>query len=145
MRRLLALFLVSVSLSFGIPIGLAAQVAKAGSISGEAVDAGGRGVVGQRVELVQDGIVVQATTTGARGAFSFSNLAVGDYIVRVMINGTPAGVRVSLTGRNAVTNATIVTPAVAAPLGPSVPAILIPLIAGAVTATIATVTVVTAS
>ena len=123
-----------------------AQAAQVGTISGEAVDAGGRGAASQRVELVQQGVVLQSTTTRSGGAFSFSNVAPGDYVVRVMINGVPSGIRVSLTGTNAVTNATIVMPSAAAASGPFLAPILIPLlIAGGVAGAIATVAVVTGS
>jgi hypothetical protein len=86
-----------------------------GSITGEAVDAGGRAVTGQRVELVQSGQVVQATVTGSGGRFIFTNVPEGDYIVRVLVNGQPAGVRVSLAPGAAVANALIVTPSATAP------------------------------
>ena len=145
-RKLIALLLVAVTLSFGAPAGLLAQAAQVGSISGEAVDAGGRGAVSQRVELVQQGVVLQSTTTRSGGAFSFSNVGPGDYVVRVMIKGVPSGIRVSLTGTNAVTNATIVMPSAAAPSGPFLAPILIPLlIAGGIAATVTTVAIVTGS
>lgn len=144
MRRLVALSLIALSLSFGAPTALLAQ--SAGSISGEAVDAGGRGVAQQRVELVQNGVVLQTTMTVAGGAFSFASVAPGDYVVRVMINNTPAGIRVSVAPGHGTTNATIVTPSAAKPSGPFLGAILVPLlIAGGVAATVATVAIVTGS
>ena len=145
-RKLIALSLVAVTLSFGAPASLLAQAAQVGTIAGEAVDAGGRGAASQRVELVQQGVVLQSTTTRLGGAYSFSNVAPGDYVVRVMIKGVPSGIRVSLTGTNAVTNATIVMPSAAAPSGPFLAPILIPLlIAGGVAATVTTVAIVTGS
>ena len=144
MRKLVALSIIAMSLLFGAPSAVLAQ--SAGSISGEAVDAGGRGVTQQRVELVQNGHVLQTTMTVAGGAFTFANVAPGDYIVRVMINNQPAGIKVSLASGSAIANATIVTPSAAKPSGPFIVPILIPLlIAAGVGVTVATVAVVTGS
>lgn len=116
MRKLVASVLVAVSLTFGAPTGLMAQSAiQMGSISGEAVDAGGRGVATQRVELVQSGQVIQTTVTGLSGTFVFGNVPAGDYVVRVVANGQPAGVRVSVTPGGVATHAMIVLPSAAAP------------------------------
>ncbi len=41
------------------------------------------------VDLLQNGQVVQSTTTGSDGEFSFSNLAPGDYVIQVTL---PSGV-----------------------------------------------------
>ena len=118
MRKLVATVLVAVSLTFGAPTGLIAQSARnpqTGSISGEAVDAGGRGAAVQRVELVQSGQVIQTTVTGARGTFVFGNVPAGDYVVRVVANGQPAGVRVTVTPGAIPAHAMIVLPSAAAP------------------------------
>lgn len=117
-RKLLALALVVVTASFGVPAGSFAQApasAQLATISGEVVDAGGRAVVSQQVELVREGQVVQSTTTGSRGEWSFTNVTPGDYVVRVVINGQVSGIRVSVTPGQAVANALIVTPSAAAP------------------------------
>jgi len=118
MRKLIALALVVVTASFGVPVGLLAQAplaAQQGTISGEALDAGGRALAGQRVELVQSGEVVQTTTTGTRGEWTFANVAPGEYVVRMLVNGQVTGIRVSLASGQAVTNALIVAPSAAAP------------------------------
>jgi hypothetical protein len=117
MRKMIALALAVVTLTFGVPASMLAQTALSlrGSITGEAVDAGGRAVTGQRVELVQSGQVVQTTVTGSGGRFIFTNVPEGDYIVRVLVNGQPAGVRVSLAPGAAAANALIVTPSATAP------------------------------
>lgn len=117
MRKLIALALAVVTLTFGVPASMLAQTTLSlrGSITGEAVDAGGRAVAAQRVELVQSGQVVQTTITASNGRFTFSNVADGDYIVRVLVNGQPAGVRVTLAPGATVANALIVTPSATAP------------------------------
>jgi hypothetical protein len=118
MRKLMALALVLVTAALGLPVGLAAQTAaRPGSVSGEAVDAGGRALVSQRVELVlvQVSDVVQTTTTGSRGEWAFANVAPGDYVVRMLVNGQVTGIRVSVPAGQAVASALIVVPASAAP------------------------------
>lgn len=125
MRKLFAVSLAVLTLSLGAPSGLAAQITKSSpavptpssSISGQVVDAGGRGAARQRVELVQNGVVLHTTTTGAAGEYSFANVVSGEYIVRVVVNGLPAGIRVPVTSGAAVTGATIVLPSAAAPSG----------------------------
>ena len=117
MRKLITLALAVTMLSMGVGSNVFAQTGAnlRGTVTGEAVDAGGRATPGQRVELVQSGQVVQTTVTGSNGHFMFTNVAAGDYIVRVLVNGQPAGVRVSLASGAAVANALIVTPSAAAP------------------------------
>ena len=117
MRRLLAVALILVTASFGLPVGALAQSSGStlGTVSGESVDAGGRALVNQRVELVRVGEVVQSTTTGSRGEWSFVNVAPGDYVVRMMINGQVAGIRVSVTPGQTIAKALIVAPSAAAP------------------------------
>ena len=151
MRKLLAVALILVTASFGLPGGALAQSSGStlGIVSGEAVDAGGRALVNQRVELVRVGEVVQSTTTGSRGEWSFVNVAPGDYVVRMMINGQVAGIRVSVTPGQTIAKAVIVAPSAAAPsavflaalglLGGSL------VIGGIVAAIITTVVVVTGS
>ena len=118
MRKLLAVAMVLVTASLGAPAGIFAQApapAQLGTISGQAVDAGGRALLNQRVELVRAGEIAQTTTTGSRGEWSFTNIVPGDYVVRMMVNGQVAGVRVSLTPGQMVANALIVAPSAAAP------------------------------
>ena len=118
MRKLLALALVLVTASLGAPVGVFAQSpgsAQLATISGETLDAGGRALVNQRVELVRAGDVVQSTTTGSRGEWSFTNVVPDDYVVRAVINGTVAGIRVSVTSGQTIAHALIVAPSAAAP------------------------------
>jgi hypothetical protein len=59
--------------------------------------------------------VVQSTTTGVSGNWSFTNVAAGDYVVRMILNDQAAGIRVSVVPGQTVSNALIVTPSAAAP------------------------------
>lgn len=152
MRNAIVLVLVVVTASLGVPAQVFAQAAarvQAGTISGEVLDAGGRAVVNQRVELVQAREVVQTTTSGSRGEWTFANVAPGDYVVRVVINGQVTGIRVTLTPGQAVSNALIVAPSAAAPsaaflvaLGPLFGTLVV---AGVVAAVVTTVVVATGS
>lgn len=115
----MVLALVVLTASFGFPVQSFAQTApvvKHGTISGEAMDAGGRGIAQQRVELVQGSQVLQVTMTGNRGEFTFAKVTPGDYVVRTMVNGHVTGIRVTVASAS-VANATIVAPSAAAPSG----------------------------
>ena len=114
MRKIIAVVLAVASLTFGVPAAALAQSVQTGSVSGEVVDAGGRSMPGLRVELVHAGQVIQTTTTAGRGAFTFANVAPGDYIVRMQANGQTAGVRTTVLAGVAA-NAMIVAPSAAAP------------------------------
>jgi hypothetical protein len=119
MRKLVAVSLAGLLVLIGIPaVAQAQSTFRAAAVSGQVVDASGRGAVGQRVELVEYGAVMQTTNTTSRGAFTFTSVPSGDYVVRTMVNSTPAGIRVSVNPGVSVTNATIVLPSVAAPSGP---------------------------
>ena len=115
MRKVLTLALVIIAASFGASAGTFAQTPQLGGVSGELVDAGGRALANERVELVQAGVAVQTATTGNRGEWSFAGVAAGDYVVRVSINGQTAGIRVTVAAGQPVAGALIVTPAAAAP------------------------------
>lgn len=118
MRKLLALVFVLVTVSLGVPTGIFAQVpapAQLARISGAATDAGGRALINERVELVRAGDIVASTSTGSRGEWSFTNVTPGEYVVRVVVNGQVAGIRVSVTPGQTVANALIVAPSAAAP------------------------------
>lgn len=149
-RRSIALLLAVSMLTVGAPAtGLAQAPGSTGTIAGEAVDAGGRGLPGLRVELVQAGVVVQTTTTGLSGAYAFTNVPAGDYVVRVVVNEMPAGIRVSLAPGGRVADATIVVPSAVAPSNPPIIALLAALgpvfgtiVAAAVVATVVTTVVV---
>ncbi|MCY4634706.1 MAG: carboxypeptidase-like regulatory domain-containing protein [Acidobacteria bacterium] len=92
----------------------------AGWVSGHALDAGGRPLAGQRVELVGAlqgqpvGVPVQANVTDARGAWSFSDVPAGEYVVRMVHRGRTAGVPVSVTGESGAPGVLIVAPSVPA-------------------------------
>lgn len=116
MRKFVAAVLMTTMASLGAPIGLAAQ-AVGGAISGTVLDAGGRALVNQRVELVAQpsSQVVQTTVTGSRGTWTFTGVAPGEYNVRLVANnGQVSGIRVSLAPSGAVTNALIVAPSAVA-------------------------------
>jgi ClpP class serine protease len=117
MRKLITVASVLVTVSLGVPAGIFAQapMPALATISGEALDAGGRALASQRVELVQDGAVVSSTTTGSRGEWSFTNVRAGDYVVRIVVNGQIAGIRVSVVTGQTVASALIVAPSAAVP------------------------------
>jgi hypothetical protein len=110
--------LVLVTVSLGVPRGISAQApapAKLATISGQATDAGGRALINERVELVRAGEIVSSTITGTRGEWLLANVTPGEYVVRVVVNGQVAGVRVSVAPGQTVANALIVAPGAAAP------------------------------
>ena len=88
----------------------------AGRVSGYALDAGGRPLSGRRVELVRAmqgqavGVSVQANVTDARGAWSFSSVPFGEYVVRMVYRDRTAGVRVSVTEASGELGVLIVEP-----------------------------------
>ena len=101
-------------------MGLFAQAVQQGSIAGEALDAGGRPLANIPVELLRAvagqpvGGAVQTTTTDSRGAWTFTNLAAGDYVVRIIVNGQIAGVPVSIGAGESFGGVLIVAPSAAA-------------------------------
>lgn len=114
-RKPLIFALAFVTAAFWMPAGLLAQT-PSGLVSGRAVDASGRGVANQRVELVQNTLVVSTVTTDVMGDWSFAGVAPGDYVVRMNIKGHIAGVRVSVASGQMLTGTLIVVPtAVVAP------------------------------
>lgn len=79
------------------PVAILAQSQlSASAISGRAIDAAGRGVGSQRVELVQGNHIVATSQTSALGEWSFSDVKPGEYIVRMNIMGRLTGVHVSV-------------------------------------------------
>ena len=117
MRKVSVAVLVLVTAYLGIPGGVFAQsrTAQSASIAGQAVDAAGRAVVNQRVDLMREGEVLQSQTTSARGSWSFAGVAAGDYVVRMRVNDQIAGVRVTVAPGQTLDNALIVAPGAAAP------------------------------
>lgn len=100
MRTSLATLLIVLSVTFGMPAVGSAQ-ARSAMLNGQIVDATGRGAAGRSVELISDGMVVGMTTSGGDGHFSFAVGGSGMYIVRTIVNGHPAGIRVSVVkGQN---------------------------------------------
>ena len=148
MRKLLALMLVLVTGSFAGSAGLFAQTpapAELATISGRAVDAGGRALVSQRVELARANEIVASTTTGSRGEWSFANVTPGDYVVRGLVNGQVAGIRVSVAPGQTLANALIVAPSAAAPSAAFIPGLgtlRSTLVVGAIAAAVITTIVV---
>lgn len=153
MRKAGVLVLILGLMSLGTPAGLFAQAAQQGSIAGEALDAGGRPLANIPVELLQAiagqpiGGAVQTTTTDSRGAWTFTNVEAGDYVVRIMAGGQVAGIPVVVTAGVAVTNQLIVAPSLAttslqagAPAALSTPA-LAGIVAGVVGAIVAAVVI----
>jgi hypothetical protein len=108
MRRFVVAMLVAAVASLSAQGSVFAQTLSA--VSGQAVDASGRAVAGQRVELVQSGTVLQTTTTGSRGEWSFGRVDAGEYVVRMNVNGQTAGMRVSVVAGQTVANQMIVAP-----------------------------------
>lgn len=150
MRTVVAALLVVPMVVVGVPLSAAQTPARAqaGTIAGEAMDAGGRPLVNQRVELVQAGQVIQTTTTGLRGEWSFVNLRPGDYTVRLHVNGQVTGIRVVLAPGQAITDAVIVAPSAAVPSAAflaKLPLLASIAIVAGIAAAVVTVIVVTAS
>lgn len=96
MRRSFASLLIALSVTLGMPAVGSAQAGRSALLNGQIVDAGGRGSSGRTVELISDGMVVGMTTSSADGHFSFAVGGSGLYVVRTIVNGHPAGVRVSV-------------------------------------------------
>lgn len=118
MRKALTLALtVALVTSFAMPLTLLAQnQATVGTVAGRSVDAMGRGVFGERVELVRDTQVVNAVTTNGLGEWSFRAVEPGVYVVRMNVRGRIAGVRVTVAAGQALNGTMIVVPAATASL-----------------------------
>jgi hypothetical protein len=145
-KKLLVIALILTTAMLGVPGTVAAQT-RGTTIEGQSVDAAGRPVINQRVDLVRDGAVLQSTTTGVRGEFSFANVAAGEYIVRMTVNGQTAGLRLPVAAGQTVASATIVASSAAAPSAAFLVLGLIPLLttAAVATAVVTTAVVVTGS
>ena len=115
MRKSLTFLLAIVVVAFGLPIASHANSAdRAGSLTGRAVDVAGRAVAGQRVELLRGTEVVDVVTTTAGGDWTFPAVVAGDYVVRMTINNTIAGVRVTVLPGQAIAGNLLVAPAATA-------------------------------
>lgn len=95
MRQVVIGFLVALTLAIGSP--MVGANPSAATLLGQLVDAGGRGEIGQSVQLVRDGVVITATETTANGEFIFSGVEPGTYVVRTTMNNRTAGTRVSVS------------------------------------------------
>lgn len=140
-RKALILGLVGAIVAVGAPVGALAQTQNAaGSISGRAIDATGRGVGSQRVELLYGAQVVSASQTNAFGEWAFNSVKPGEYVVRMNVMGRLSGVRVYVMGGQAVSGTMIVvsTASVSPQLGTL--ASLLTIIPTAATAVAATAT-----
>ena len=93
--------------------------AAAETVSGRALDAGGRPLANVRVELMEGdraqfpGVIMQVTSTGMQGAWAFGPVPPGRYVVRIATGGRTTGVPVTVDGRP-VSNVVIVAPSIAA-------------------------------
>ena len=109
LRRAFALALIAAMVGVGVPTTILAQDQfSVGSISGLAIDAAGRSVAGQQIELLQGTQVVSVSKTSAKGEWSFRDVKAGDYVVRVNVNGKLSGVRVSIIGGRVMAGTVIV-------------------------------------
>ena len=117
MRRLLSLTLV-VAIAFSVVPTVSAVGAPLGQISGFALSQAGAHLGGQvaRVRSLDIGHVADVTTTNAAGAFSFTRLSAGHYIVELVSNGYVVGTSapVALTARDMTADGVTATAASAA-------------------------------
>ena len=115
MRKSLTFLLAIVTVAFGLPIAShASSSERASSVTGRAVDVSGRAVAGQRVELLRGTEVIDVVTTTAGGDWMFPAVAAGDYVVRMTINNTIAGVRLTVLPGQTLAGHLLVAPAAAA-------------------------------
>ncbi|GAA4714103.1 hypothetical protein GCM10023215_66560 [Pseudonocardia yuanmonensis] len=63
------------------------QLVRSSTVAGSVRDAGGSGLAGAAVSLLQDGELVATTISAADGAYRFGELAAGDYTVAVVAEG----------------------------------------------------------
>jgi hypothetical protein len=111
MRKALTVLMVVFVSVVGVPLFARATT---GSVEGRVVDASGRAVTGQRIDLVRDSVVVNTSVTASTGQWLFKEVPAGDYVVRLNIRGTVAGIHVTVTPGASVNGRLIVTPASAA-------------------------------
>ena len=113
MRKSLISLVTAMSMLLAMPTVGLAQIGKSASLFGQIVDATGRGAAGKTVELVSDGVVVGMTTSSADGHFTFAVGSSGTYVVRTIVNGHPAGIRVAVTSGKNPPMALLVLPSLA--------------------------------
>lgn len=135
---------MAVMACISMPLNLLAQnQVLSGTVGGRSVDAAGRGVSGERVELLIGTQVITSVTTNNFGEWSFKGVQPGDYTVRMNVRGRIAGVRVTVAAGQVVSRAMIVVPAASASLQLGMLANLLTLVpaAAASTASVAAATV----
>lgn len=118
MRKALRIALtVAMVTCFAAPLTVLAQnQVPAASVAGRSVDVAGRGMSGERVELLIDTTVVSTTTTNGVGEWSFNGVAPGVYTVRMNVRGRIAGVRVTVAAGQVISGTMVVVPAASASL-----------------------------
>lgn len=141
MRKALRFALTAVVVAcFAMPLTLVAQnQVTANSLGGRSVDVAGRGVSGERVELLRGTEVIDSVNTNGLGEWSFRNVAPGAYVVRMNVRGRIAGVRVTVEAGQVITGTMIVVPAATASLQLGAFANLLTLVPAATATTVSTV------
>jgi hypothetical protein len=116
MRKVLTFALaIAIAAIVATPLTLVAQSqATIASVAGRSVDAAGRGVSGERVELLAGTTVVSTTTTNGLGEWSFASVQPGIYTVRMNVRGRIAGVRVTVAAGQVISGTMVVVPAATA-------------------------------
>ena len=86
MKRILALALAAALVALGLPLPVAAGQQTLGSIAGVARDVGAKPLANSTVRLrnVSTGGLAATTTSNASGAFSFTGLSQGSYVIEVV-------------------------------------------------------------
>lgn len=92
-----------------------------GRVSGHVIDAAGRPLPSLRVEFLEAlrgqplGVPLQAQLTDGRGAWSFSGVPAGNYVVRMVDRDRTVGVPVSVAESSGLTGVLIVAPSLPPP------------------------------
>ena len=116
MRTIFALITGCIVAALTVPPGLSAR--SLGTVSGQALDAGGRPLANVRMELVEGGRtrslgrVVQETLTGVQGGWTFGRVPRGEYVVRMGLGGHTTGVQVEV-GERPLGPVVVVAPSIA--------------------------------
>ena len=115
LRAILAVVLVG-----AVAAGAPGYAAAPGSVAGYALTATGQPLANAAVDIFEAaggrpaGPALQTATTGAGGAFAFSRLAPGDYVVRLAAGRQLIGVPISLSGNGSIEGLRLVAPSMAA-------------------------------
>ncbi|HPH85330.1 MAG TPA: carboxypeptidase-like regulatory domain-containing protein, partial [Ferruginibacter sp.] len=65
-------------------------ISKAQLVSGNVKDAEGKPMAGSTIKLLKDSLLVKLAVSNDKGAFSFSNVSSGNYMVNISHVGYPA-------------------------------------------------------